>query len=240
MEKQRKTGTYRPSSFAISARMTGVDLDFRFSSTETGQHKMTSVWYICAPNGKFGNTRINQFQCIILATSLLKYSKQNYNRDHRDTPLFGCAAAIMQPLTNLITPDAHPVICFWLCPKGRRRSWLLHFPGETLFVIVNEWIQRGGGWGKGGRVKNKPMQQRNILQVAQLLGFAHHCTCHCMDQCLVRQEADGRAPVAGHLCSRFTGGSSTRYPEVGTRQQPEGSGGSGRSAPSKVEKRSET
>lgn len=30
---------------------------------------------------------------------------------------------------------------------------------------------------------------------------SHHCTCHCMNQSLVRQKADSRATVTGHFCS---------------------------------------
>lgn len=55
--------THRPSSFAISARMTGVDLDFRFSSTKTGKNrKRTLIQNACAQNGKHRSksTVINQ------------------------------------------------------------------------------------------------------------------------------------------------------------------------------------
>lgn len=41
------------------------------------------------------------------------------------------------------------------------------------------------------------------LRLLVLLHFisTHHCTCHSMNQGLVRQKADGQATVVGHLCS---------------------------------------
>lgn len=42
-----------------------------------------------------------------------------------------------------------------------------------------------------------------IQDCVTLLDLSHHCTCHSVNQRLVRQKADGRACCVGHFCRWF-------------------------------------